>query len=84
MSDEYGMIKLKLNAGENQGITQFDLIQWLSDGDHMYDMNIGTVEIGSDDTVIEVKKHVVGKTMDFLRSRSFRGGRLYYEIMSRG
>lgn len=84
MSDEYGMIKLKLNAGKNQEITQFELIQWLSGGDHMWDMNIGTVDIRDDETVIEVKKHVVGKTMDFLRNRRFRGKRFYYEVMTRG
>jgi ATP-dependent RNA helicase DeaD len=84
ISDEYGMVKLELDVGKDRDVNQFELIQWLSDGDHMWDMNIGTVNIGDDRTVIEVKKHVVGKTMDLLRRKKFKGQRIHYEIIERG
>ncbi len=84
MADEFGMIKLKINAGEDQGITQFELIQYLSGGDHMWDLNIGAIDITDNETVVEIKKHVVGKTMDNLRRRPFKGKRLYYEIITQG
>lgn len=84
LADEFGMINLRLNAGEKQGVTQFEFIEFLSHGDHMWDMNIGTIDIRDDETSIEIKKHVAGKTMDFLRRRSFKGNRIYYEIESRG
>ena len=84
LSDEFGMIKMILDAGENQGVTQFELIEFLSAGDHMWDMNIGTIDIGDDETSIELKKHVAGKTMDFLRRRPFKGKRIHYEIDERG
>ena len=83
LSDEYGMIRLHLDAGSDHGMTQYELIRWFSQGDPRWDMNIGTIDISDSTTVIELKKHVVGRTMDFLRNQTFRGRRLHYEIETR-
>jgi len=81
LADEFGMVKMRLNAGKKHGVTKFDLAQYLSEGDYMWDMNIGAIDVSERETVIEIKKHAMHDAMRTFQKKPYRGHRIYYEII---
>ncbi len=80
MSDQFGMLKMKVDAGEKHGLTKFDLLEYLSSGDPMRELDIGNMTIGEEETIIEVKTHAARDIMNLFQRRRFRGRRLHYEF----
>ena len=83
ISDEFGMVKIRLNAGHDKGITKFELLNFFCDRNPMWDINVGTVDIKDEETIVEIKKHVVRDAMDLLRRKKYNGQRLHYDIIEK-
>ncbi|MCK4614090.1 MAG: DEAD/DEAH box helicase [Thermoplasmata archaeon] len=81
MADTFGMIRLRLDAGEEQGVTNFELVEFLSSDNPMWDINIGMIEVSENETLIEIKKHVISQAMKRFQREKYKGLRLHYDFI---
>ena len=81
LSDRFGMVKFKLNAGKNHGITKFALVEFLTSGNPMWDINIGNINISDSETKVEIKNHAAVEAMKCFQKKKYKGYRIHYDIV---
>jgi len=81
MSDQFGMLKMKLDAGEKHGLNKFDLLQFLSSGNPLRELDIGNIDIFEEETIVEVKTHGARDVMRLLERKRHMGRRLHYDFV---
>jgi ATP-dependent RNA helicase DeaD len=77
------MVRFGLNIGSANGANKVELADFIARTARVNDIVIGHIEIGQNQTTIEVHKDVGLKVLRALRQSSYRGKRLMVTPMPR-
>ncbi len=81
MADHFGMVALRLDVGEKNGISKFELLEYLTEGNSHREMDVGDIEVSSDETLVHIKKHAVMNYMKHIQRKPYKGIRIHYDFV---
>ncbi len=73
LSDIFGMVKFEINIGSEDGVKKNEIVEMLIRDLRIKDLAIGTVEVGEQESVIEVHKDFAKRVANELREISYKG-----------
>ncbi|OPY31100.1 MAG: putative ATP-dependent RNA helicase [Methanomassiliicoccales archaeon PtaU1.Bin124] len=81
VADIFGMVRMKIDVGEKDGLRKIDLLDVLENQIHINDMDIGSVLIEPEETVFEVQKNAAAKVVQGIKKVQVRGKKANLEIV---
>jgi ATP-dependent RNA helicase DeaD len=73
VADIFGMVKMSMDIGENEGLKKIDLFDVLSNQLRISDMDIGSMIIEADQTTFEIQKGAAAKVLNGMGKVKLKG-----------
>jgi ATP-dependent RNA helicase DeaD len=81
VADIFGMVRMRIDIGEKDGLRKVDLMDFLSNQLRLHDMDVGAILIESDHTIFEVHKEAAVKVVNGLKKSNLKGKRPKLDIV---
>jgi ATP-dependent RNA helicase DeaD len=81
VADIFGMVKMRIDLGEKDGLRKIDLMDVLSNQLRVNDMDIGSILIEKDQTIFEVQKGGAIKVVNGLKRVQIKGKKVKLDII---
>jgi ATP-dependent RNA helicase DeaD len=81
VADIFGMVKMRIDIGEKEGLRKIDLLDVLSNQLRVNDMDIGSILIESDRTIFEIQKGGAIKVVNGMKKVQVKGKKVNLEII---
>ncbi|QLH75503.1 MAG: DEAD/DEAH box helicase [Methanomassiliicoccales archaeon] len=81
VADIFGMVKMRIDIGEKDGLRKVELYDILSNKIRIKDMDIGSVLIESDETTFEIQKEAAAKVINGLNKMKIKDKRPNVQII---
>ena len=81
LSDPFGMVKFRINLGKNDGVGKVKLADHINKSGRIMDAAIGKIQIGDDESIVEVHKDFGNRMLMDVPKQRFKGKKVVVKVV---
>lgn len=83
LSDPFGMVRFTINLGKNDGASKVKIADFVNKSGKIIDTAIGKIQVGDEESVVEVHKDFGNRMLKDVPKNRFRGKRIIVNVLDR-
>ncbi len=83
LSDPFGMVRFTINLGKNDGASKVKIADFVNKSGKIIDTAIGKIQVGDEESVVEVHKDFGNRMLKDVPKSRFRGKRIVVNVLDR-